>query len=197
MSTLLSQPSLGQLSPPSAAPTSPPVRPESIGSTPSVIPGVINFARIDTGLYRGNQPTPEGFGTLTQLGIHHDIDLRVEYNDDADLRPSRPWYYAYAPTGAKDISTDLVAAVVKTMMTATNYPLYVHCLHGSDRTGCVCAVYRIINDRWSNQAALNEMHLFGFHAQYTNISSFISGLDPADMRSRIDRASALAFRPIA
>lgn len=41
--------------------------------------------------------------------------------------------------------------------------VYVHCKHGVDRTGFMVAAYRIINQRWTAEAAKKEMFDMGFH----------------------------------
>lgn len=45
----------------------------------------------------------------------------------------------------------------------TNSVTYVHCLHGKDRTGFMCAVYRMRVCGWSYKDAVREMFSFGFH----------------------------------
>ncbi len=40
------------------------------------VQGVGNFQKIDDHVYRGAQPTREGFGSLSKLGIQTVIDLR-------------------------------------------------------------------------------------------------------------------------
>ena len=40
---------------------------------------------------------------------------------------------------------------------ASNGPVLVHCWHGSDRTGCVCASHRIIFSGWSREQANAEL----------------------------------------
>lgn len=44
--------------------------------------------------------------------------------------------------------------------------IYVHCKHGVDRTGMVIASYRIIEQRWSVEDAIDEMMKHGFHRIY-------------------------------
>src|SRR5215472_14108675 len=39
-------------------------------------PGVPNFFKVDDRVYRGGQPTDEGFATLAKLGVKTIIDLR-------------------------------------------------------------------------------------------------------------------------
>jgi protein tyrosine/serine phosphatase len=41
-------------------------------------------------------------------------------------------------------------------------PVLIHCKHGRDRTGLVAAMYRIVVQGWSKQAALDEMEYGGF-----------------------------------
>jgi len=43
------------------------------------------------------------------------------------------------------------------------HPIYVHCKHGVDRTGLVIAHFRIINQGWSFDKAIQEMKDNGFH----------------------------------
>lgn len=42
-------------------------------------------------------------------------------------------------------------------------PLLVHCREGVDRTGVVCAYYRVAAEGWSPCEALEEMLSLGFH----------------------------------
>lgn len=41
--------------------------------------------------------------------------------------------------------------------------IYIHCKWGKDRTGMVCAAYRILRQGWSVDDAIKELHTFGFH----------------------------------
>lgn len=43
-----------------------------------------------------------------------------------------------------------------------NQPVYVHCRHGSDRTGMAIALYRINHDSWDPEQALKEAEKYGF-----------------------------------
>ena len=56
-----------------------------------------------------------------------------------------------------------------------NLPLLVHCQHGADRTGTMCAMYRIVKQGWSADEAIKELEEggYGFHSMWINIPRFI------------------------
>jgi protein tyrosine/serine phosphatase len=64
----------------------------------------------------------------------------------------------------------------------------IHCKHGLDRTGLVAAMYRIVAQGWSKQAALDEME----HGGYGDEDSlkrgiaYINNVDVAALKSAMD-----------
>jgi protein tyrosine/serine phosphatase len=60
-----------------------------------------------------------------------------------------------------------------------NYPILVHCAHGSDRTGTMVAMYRIVLQGWSKRDAIQEMVHggFGFHGIFENLVDWIISVD--------------------
>ena len=46
---------------------------------------------------------------------------------------------------------------------ASSHPVFVHCLHGVDRTGFMIAVFRIRRMNWTFEEAYSEMRELGFH----------------------------------
>lgn len=58
-------------------------------------------------------------------------------------------------------------------------PVLVHCQHGADRTGTMCALYRIAVQGWTKEEAIREMTEggFGFHGVWKNLPSWIRELD--------------------
>ncbi|MDP2927460.1 MAG: dual specificity protein phosphatase family protein [Candidatus Omnitrophota bacterium] len=41
-------------------------------------------------------------------------------------------------------------------------PVFVHCQAGKDRTGMICAAYKMKYDNWSLENALFEMLVYGY-----------------------------------
>jgi protein tyrosine/serine phosphatase len=65
-------------------------------------------------------------------------------------------------------------------------PVLVHCLHGSDRTGTMCALYRIAIQGWSKEDALKEMVEggYGFHGVFQNLLDYLDELDIDDIKRK-------------
>ena len=65
--------------------------------------------------------------------------------------------------------------------------MLVHCQHGSDRTGTMIAVYRVIIDGWSKDDAVREMTNggFGFHPMWQNLISYIKALDVDAIKAEV------------
>ena len=65
-------------------------------------------------------------------------------------------------------------------MTETNRaPVFVHCQHGSARTGTMCAIYRVAVGGWTKEEAIWEMTEggFGFHPEWKNLVRYVRHLD--------------------
>jgi len=134
-----------------------------------------NFHKVDDQVYRGGQPTSEGFKTLAGLGIKTVIDLRLigEHSQAEEEKIVTGLGMRYVSIPMRGMSTpreDQIAAVQTLFNDKTAGPVFVHCKRGADRTGAVVAVYRISHDRWENKRALKEaksngMNFFEFAMQ--------------------------------
>jgi tyrosine-protein phosphatase SIW14 len=124
------------------------------------VQGIQNFWQIDDHVYRGAQPTDEGFRNLAKLGIRTVIDLR-----EADARStaeektvtSAGMRYVSVPmTGLTPPTSEQITKILTMLQDGSVGPVFVHCKRGADRTGLVIAVYRIQHDQWENSRALAE-----------------------------------------
>ena len=121
---------------------------------------VPNLAIVAPGIYRGGQPTAEGWQTLVALGVTNVVKLNTGNDADAERLglvvhrfPISGWEQMCAgvPQDRLDAACDLLTPGT-----------YVHCLHGQDRTGLVVASYRV-RSGWSHKEAEAEMLRLGFH----------------------------------
>jgi tyrosine-protein phosphatase SIW14 len=142
------------------------------GSDPNV-PGVPNFHQVDEHVYRGAQPRGQGFASLAKLGIRTVIDLRGEIAEEnvvqgAGMRYVRlPWREFKAPTDSQ------IETVLALLNDSSQWPVFVHCRRGADRTGTAIACYRIAHDHWSNQQALAEAKIFGMSSLEIHMQHYI------------------------
>ncbi|MFV1959763.1 MAG: dual specificity protein phosphatase family protein [Planctomycetota bacterium] len=155
---------------------------------PLDLPGCPNLHEVAPGLYRGAQPSAAGFASLAGLGIRTVVDLRTLHSDRDELAeagvslnvipiPMVPWH-------PEDED------VVRFLRIATDperLPVFVHCQYGADRTGTLCAAYRIVVQGWSKEEALREMTQggFGYHALWENLLTYVRNLDVESIRSRL------------
>ncbi len=65
--------------------------------------------------------------------------------------------------------------------------MLVHCYHGADRTGLVVAMYRVIYQGWSLDAARSEMidGGYGFHSMWQDIAGFLTPQNEALVRTEL------------
>jgi protein tyrosine/serine phosphatase len=149
------------------------------------IEGVPNFCKVSDGLYRSAQPTAEGMRNLEAMGIRTIVNLRSFHSDDDKIAGTglgcesihaKAWY----PQEKQ------VAQFLKIVTDNKRAPVLVHCQHGADRTGTMCAVYRIAVQGWTKEEALREMTEggFGFHRIWGNLIEWINRLDIEKIRQR-------------
>jgi len=141
-------------------------------------PGLKNFAKVSDNLYRGAQPTREGFQELEELGIKTDINLR-DMHSDGEKIDGAGLTYEHIRFKTWHPEDDEVVRFLKIVTDEDKGPYFVHCKHGSDRTGMMCAIYRITVQDWSKEDAIAEMTQggFGFHPIWQNLIDYIRKLD--------------------
>jgi protein tyrosine/serine phosphatase len=148
-------------------------------------PGLPNLHKIDDGLYRGAQPTAEGLKELKRMGVKTIVNLRAEHSDK-EILGSVDLVLEEIPMSAWNVTEDHVARFLRIATDKDRRPVFVHCQHGADRTGTMCAVYRVVAGGWTKQQAIEEMTKggFGFHPVWTNLPKLIERLDVEKVKTK-------------
>lgn len=60
------------------------------------------------------------------------------------------------------VNSEEVEKVMAILSEPKNYPIYVHCVQGEDRTGFISGLYRVEKQEWEAQKAYDEMIDLGF-----------------------------------
>jgi tyrosine-protein phosphatase SIW14 len=147
------------------------------------VPGVENFGEVLAGrIYRGAQPTSEGYESLKKLGVRTVISLRDWHDETKDVVASglesvRIPLQADV-RGSKPPSAEEVAKFLSVVLDPQKQPVYFHCAHGKDRTGTMCAVLRMEVFGWTNDEAWDEMQSFGFNYVWENLQKFVQSYKP-------------------
>jgi len=139
----------------------------------SSVPGVPNFQQVDEHVYRGAQPSAQGFVSLASLGIKTVIDLRGKNSEQFAVERAGLHYVRLPWSGYKAPDDTQIAAVLALLNDSSDWPVFVHCKRGADRTGTAIACYRIAHDHWSNQQALAEAKTFGMSSLETAMQRYI------------------------
>ncbi|MHC4292900.1 MAG: dual specificity protein phosphatase family protein, partial [Planctomycetota bacterium] len=142
------------------------------------LPGLENFHKVSEVLCRGAQPSREGFGILKKLGIKTIVNLR-SFHSDRNKMAGRDFVYEHIYMKSWHPEDKEVVRFLEIVTDKSKQPVFVHCQHGADRTGTMCAVYRIIIQGWSKEEAVDEMTKggFHFHSVWWNLIRYIEKLD--------------------
>ncbi len=158
--------------------------PPSSGMNGESLPaGIEKFQKLDDDLYRGAQPGAKGFKELEKLGIRTVVNLRTGHSDEESLGGTS---LAYRNIGMNvwDVDEPDVIAFLKLVSDRSKGPFFVHCEHGVDRTGFMCAIYRIVVQGWSKEKALKERRAFKPHLIWKNLERYIRKMDVHEIRRK-------------
>jgi tyrosine-protein phosphatase SIW14 len=146
-------------------------------------PGVGNLFRVSDDLYRGAQPTTEGFRGLQKLGIKTIVNLRAFHSDKKKLR-GRGLSYERIRFVVWHPEREDVVRFLKIVNDPERTPVFIHCRRGADRTGMIAAIYRICVQGWSKRDAIDEMTRggYGFAPVWSHLADYIEALDVEELR---------------
>lgn len=120
-----------------------------------------NLHQMTPTLYRSALPDSNALPALEKLKIGTVINFLPE-SDSAWLKSSgiKQVQLSYRTNHVDD--SDVLAALRAIQDAQANGPVLMHCKHGSDRTGLMAAMYRVVIQGWTKEDALTEMTLGGF-----------------------------------
>jgi len=160
-----------------------PTRPAT-WAAPIAHPPLANLHQITPFLYRGAQPTRDGFTELEKMGIRTVVNLRGLHSD-SELLEHTSLAYRHITFQTWHPEDDDIIEFLRIVTKPENQPVFFHCQHGSDRTGTMCAVYRIVIQGWSKQDAIDEMRFgdYGYHIVWSNLITYLEQLDVERIRT--------------
>src|SRR3954469_4430743 len=142
--------------------------------TKETVPGVTNFARLETTVACGGATKAEAVPELKKMGFASIINLRVASEPGANVDEEAAdaetagikFFHIPFNTPAPDPKEREQAAdeYLKTLTTPGNEPAYIHCASGN-RAAAMWMIKRIAIDRWDSERAGTEAASLGLTNQ--------------------------------
>jgi protein-tyrosine phosphatase len=166
--------------------------PALAGSSPQ---GIKNFYQVDQNVYRGAQPTEDGFKYLAKIGVKTVIDLRAaderSESEETVVTAAGMKYVSVPMTGLTaptEAQIGRILGILEADHSGDQGAVFVHCKRGADRTGVVIASYRIDHDGWDNAHALSEAKALGMSFFQFPRMSYISAFRPRTLDAKTGAA---------
>ena len=141
-------------------------------------PGLPNLHRVTDDLYRAAQPSAEGMRQLKEMGVRTVVNLRSFHSDRDEIGDTGLAYeHIYMKTWHPE--DEEVVRFLQIVTDRSRTPVLVHCQYGADRTGTMCAIYRMAVCGWTADEAVKEMTEggFGFHGIHRNLVRYVRELN--------------------
>ncbi|WP_283182398.1 phosphatase domain-containing protein [Pseudomonas svalbardensis] len=120
-----------------------------------------NLFKMSPTLYRSALPDRGAVPLLEKLKVGTVITFLPE--SDSSWLSTPEIAQIQLPYRTNHVDDADVLNALRTIQTAEAMgPVLMHCKHGSDRTGLMAAMYRVVLQGWSKEDALNEMTQGGF-----------------------------------
>ncbi len=145
-----------------------------------------NFHRVTQALYRSAQPSAEGMRALEKAGVRTVLNLRQWHDDNEEAKGTSLALYRVKINTAAFKEDELVAAL--RILHHAEKPALVHCWHGSDRTGLVVSLYRMVFENATKTEALTELRnpAYGHHEMfYPDIARYIERVNVDALRQKV------------
>ncbi len=129
------------------------------------------FQMVAQDFYRGGQPKERDFVYLQQRGIKTIINLRKE-NDEQPIIEKLGMKYVHIPLSAwRRVPDSAIETFIQILKDPTNYPIFIHCQRGADRTGVMVGFYRIAFQGWEAKRAYQEARQIGMRWWYRGLKN--------------------------
>lgn len=143
---------------------------------------VMNFEQVSPGLLRGGAPSALALRELKDAGVKTIVNLRGggagSTKEERAAKEIGLDYYNI-PMGYADPNLTKVSSVLDILRDPEKQPVYLHCMHGADRTGMIVGIQRVTQDGWQFDRAYSEMRGHHFKpfliAMRKTVQAFASG----------------------
>jgi len=131
------------------------------GVTRENVPGVTNFARVETTIACAGATTPAAVAGLKKMGYAAIINLRqasepgAQIDEETAAARAAGIRFLHLPFNGSMPDPAVVDAFVKAVSDPANQPAFVHCASGN-RAAALWMAKRMLVDRWDEARAATE-----------------------------------------
>ena len=134
--------------------------------TKQTVPGITNFAKLETTIACGGATTPEavpeikkmGYVAIVNMRLSNEAGANVEGEEAAAKAAGIRFYHIPFSTASPDPA--VADAFLKTITAPENNPAYIHCASGN-RVSAMWMIKRMVVDHWDADRAYTEANALG------------------------------------
>jgi uncharacterized protein (TIGR01244 family) len=136
--------------------------------TKEAVPGITNFARLETTVACGGATKAEAVPALKKMGFAAIINVREASEPGADIdqeaaaAKAAGMNFVNVPFNIASPAPDLVDRFIAAVTTKENTPAYIHCAAGG-RAASLWMIKRVQVDGWDETRALEEATALGLN----------------------------------
>ncbi|HEY4361349.1 MAG TPA: sulfur transferase domain-containing protein [Bryobacteraceae bacterium] len=132
----------------------------------TTIPGVTNFAQVETTVACGGAATPESLASIKKMGFASVINLRLADEKGADIdaeaaaAKAAGINFVHLPLSGSAPDPAVADRFLKVITEPGNQPAFIHCASGN-RAAAMWFIKRALVDKWDNDRAWEEASQLG------------------------------------
>ena len=136
------------------------------GVQKSTIPGITNFAQVQTTVACAGAVTPSSVAGIKKMGFASIINLRLDTEKGADIdaeaaaAKAAGINFVHLPLNGTAPDPAVADRFLKVIAEPGNQPAFIHCASGN-RAAAMWLIKRVLIDKWDTDRALEEATQLG------------------------------------
>ena len=132
----------------------------------SSVPGITNFAQVETTVACAGAVTPEAVAGIKKMGFASIINLRLDTEKGADIEAEAAAAktaginFVHLPLSGSMPDPAVADRFLKVIAEPGNQPAFIHCASGN-RAAAMWLIKRVLIDKWDNDRAAEEATQLG------------------------------------
>ena len=132
----------------------------------STVPGITNFAQVETTVACAGATTPESAGAIKKMGFASIVNLRLASEQGANIEAQEAAAktagitYIHLPFSGATADPAVVDQFIKIVTEPRNQPAFIHCASGN-RAAAMWFIKRVLIDKWDTERASEEAAQLG------------------------------------